>query len=291
MYGQYLVHNLLGIPGMLFTPSTVTAFGSRMRFPRSAALALSQSGESPDLLDSVRTVLDAGVPVVAITNGGENSLAGVATMSLDFAAGPELSVAASKTYTGELLALHVVVALAAGESWDAVAARVHLAADQANDVLIRNAGAARALALRHRDADRIVIVGRGYAMATAREGALKLMETCGLPASGWSAADATHGPLGQVIPDTPVVALCTDRAGRRSVEDFATAAVDLGAAVARTGPGEDLPVPDLWPDDPALSLTPLLEVLPLQLLALELSLARGLDPDRPAGLQKVTRTR
>jgi len=122
-----------------------------------------------------------------------------------------------------------------------------------------------------------------------------------MAASGWSAADATHGPLAQVVPGTPVIAITASPKGRSSVESFAQAASDLGGRVVAVGPTPQLtqgaadsvapqtallgPCPGLVP-----ALSPLIEIIPLQQLALELALLRGLNPDQPAGLKKVTKT-
>ncbi|WP_104090794.1 SIS domain-containing protein [Cryobacterium sp. N19] len=285
-YGQYLAHNLLGIPAMLATPSTVTAFGTTLRFPRSVILAVSQSGESPDLLATVRATGESGVPIVAFTNSAASSLAQLGDVHVGLAAGSELSVAATKTYTAELLALYTTISRASGVAWSDIIDAVDVAASAAADLIGGSAPIVAAWTDALLDADRVLIVGRGYSMSTAKEGALKLMETNSIAASGWSAADAKHGPLGQVIDGTPVIFLTASPGGRESVEAFKTDVGGLGGralAIDETFPGL------AWPNlDPAL--IPLLEIIPLQQLALELALARGMDPDRPPGLLKITQT-
>lgn len=294
MYAQYLVHNVLGVPALLATPSTVTAFGSELRYPASVMLAVSQSGESPDLLETVRAAQRAGVPVVAFTNNPASSLAALADVHVPLSAGPELSVAATKTYTAELLALHLVIRLAGGAEWPELEQRASAAADLATSVMADTtpiSGVAELL----EDADRVLVVGRGYSMSTAKEGALKLMETNAIAASGWSAADATHGPLGQVVRGTPVIVLTASPDGRGSVESFARSARELGGRIIAIGDPVEGSFAHLSLGsqrealDPAL--VPLIEVIPLQQLALELALRRGLNPDQPLGLAKVTRTR
>lgn len=288
IYGQYLVHNVLGIPAMLATPATVAAFNSTLRYPKAAAIAVSQSGESPDLLSTVTAISDTGVPVIAITNHTQSTLAGLGRVHVPLSAGPELSVAATKTYTAELLAIALIVFRAAGLGWDELEQRVRSAAQVAHVAIDAPIdGIVAALD----GIERVVIVGRGYSMATAKEGALKLMETNSIAASGWSAADATHGPLGQVIPGTTVVMLTAGQAGRDSVVDFARAAQELGGQVAEVGSGSVDGARVRFPlsmTDAALA--PLVEIIPLQRMALDLALRRGLDPDAPAGLSKVTKT-
>lgn len=290
LFAQYLVHAELGVPAALTTPASVTVHGARLRYPRSVALAVSQSGRSPDLLATVGALAEAGVPVVSFTNDASSELAALGTPSIELTAGAERAVAATKTYTAELLALALTVLRSAGRDWPSLDAAVEtlasaVAADLADPALV--GPAADVLAGR----DRLLVIGRGYSMASAKEGALKLMETNAVAASGWSAADATHGPLGQVVPGTAVVLLTGDPAGRESVVDFGRRAEALGAALVEIGPGAVpaasavVPVPEVEE-----ALLPLAEIVPLQRIALDLAVRAGLDPDSPAGLRKVTLT-
>lgn len=290
MYAQYLVHSVLGVPAALTTPASVTVHAARLRYPRTVALAVSQSGRSPDLLATVHAISDAGVPVVAYTNDRTSALAISGDVSVDLAAGTELAVAATKTYTAELLALALTILRAAGRDWaeldDAIdRLAVGVAADLREDTDIL--AAADELGGR----DRVLVAGRGLSMSSAKEAALKLMETNAIAASGWSAADAIHGPLGQVVPGTAVVLLTAAEAGRASVLEFGERAADLGAVVVEVGPGivpsarvrlRVAAVGETW--------TPLAEIVPLQRLALALAIASGKDPDQPEGLRKVTLT-
>lgn len=172
------------------------------------------------------------------------------------------------------------------------------AANAARQLLARAAEPVAAMAERLAERNRYMLIGRGYSMASAKEGALKLMETASLPASGWSAAEAIHGPLGQVVPGTVVIPLTASPSGRASVLDFAAAARDRGGTIVEVGTGTSNPEPlaATWslrfqalgavPEQ----MVPLLEVIPLQMLALELSIRAGKDPDNPPGLKKVSRT-
>lgn len=294
MYGQYLTHNVLGIPAMLATPSTVTAFGTELRYPRTVMFAVSQSGESPDLLETVRAAQRASVPVVAFTNNPASTLAVLGNVHVALTAGAELSVAATKTYTAELLALYLVLMRAADFPWDLLREHIDNLV-RAAEVLIPAAEVVMAeLAGSLVDDDRVVIVGRAYSMSSAKEGALKLTETSSIASSGWSAADAKHGPLGQVVQGTPVILLTGSPGGRESVESFATDVLGLGGrpvVIGRPLPSiESLPLPSLCSPTLEPALIPLLEIIPLQYLALSLALARRKNPDAPAGLLKVTQT-
>lgn len=292
IFGQYLVHSVLRIPAMLTTPSTHTVFDTAPVFPRGLQLALSQSGMSPDLVATARDLRGAGLPLVAMTNDSASDLARLADAAIHLAAGPERSVAATKSYTAELLAVRTLVHGAAGADLDQLDADLASAAAAAEQVLSRATDFVAESLAQLVEFDRVVLVGRGLSMSSAKEGALKLMETSGVAASGWSAADATHGPLGQVNAETLVVAFTASPAGRDSVVDFAAAAQARGASVLEIGaaatvdPRWSFSISTDLPDD----LLPALEILPIQVLAAETSIARGMDPDRPAGLRKVTLT-
>jgi len=291
VYGQYLAAAELGVLTIHSTPSLVTVFERDARFPRTVQVALSQSGASPDLVATARGARASGVRAIAMTNTPGSPLAEESDVHVPLLAGDELSVAATKSYTAELLALRLLVARTAGRDWAELEAAVERLATVGEAVVERAGRWARTTAADLRGADRALLVGRGYSMASAKEGALKLIETSGLAASGWSSADARHGPIGQVRPGTPVIGLGLGTPGEESTRELLDHVRTLGGrtlAVGGTSDHEAVPAPGLETLEAAL--VPVAEILPVQLLALELSLVRGLDPDRPAGLTKVTRT-
>jgi glucosamine--fructose-6-phosphate aminotransferase (isomerizing) len=262
--------------------------------PATLVVAVSQSGSSPDLVATVQSARRSGSPTLSLTNDPTSDLARAADVHIDLCAGPEHSVAATKTYTAEVVALHAWVRLAVGEPFDAVRDDVVVAAAAGTEVVARSADVARAIARELEDDDRVLVIGRGYSLSTAKEAALKLIETCAVAASGWSAADAKHGPLGQVVAGTPVFLLGASAFGRDSVLAVAPDVLARGGRVYGVG----ATVPDAVADERLAAvfppvhdaLVPALEIIPLQLVALELALLRGYDPDRPTGLTKVTRT-
>lgn len=290
MYAQYLAHSVLGVPVALATPASVTTHDARLRYPRSVAFAISQSGQSPDLLSTVSAVKEAGVPVIAYTNDAASALAGQGTVLVDLTAGPELAVAATKTYTAELLALGLTILRASGRGWDELETGVAAAADRVESDLgdVSEVSAAADVV---QGMDRLLVIGRGLSMSSAKEGALKLMETTAVAASGWSAADAIHGPLGQVVPGTAVILLTAASAGRGSVLEFGERALELGAVVLEIGGGffagarARIDVSGVEE-----TFLPLVESVSLQRLAQTLSVRAGRDPDAPEGLRKVTLT-
>lgn len=282
LYGQYLAHSLLGVPTMLGTPATLTVYGASLRYGSAVFIALSQSGASPDLIESARAARAGGVPVISATNAPQSPLALAADVHVPLCAGEEFSVAATKTYTAELLALYLLLGRVRGTSWDQLDEAVSALSDAAGALIPELAGMTAPLVTALEHADRALVIGRGYSYATAKEGALKLTETSGIAASGWSAADATHGPLGQVVGGTPVLLLNSSAFGRESITALGEKAAASGAARHVVDVNASPRVAD--------ELLPLLEVLVLQHAALETALARGKNPDAPVGLTKVTRT-
>ncbi|MEV1285673.1 SIS domain-containing protein [Micromonospora sp. NPDC049679] len=293
LYAAYLTEIRLGLPAGLASPSAITVYGARPDLSDALVVGVSQSGGSPDLAEVLRVARTSGALTVAVTNNPESPLAAAAELSVDVAAGHERAVAATKTYTAELLALLMLVeGVRAGdgalpaEELTALRALPQLAARTLDDPT------ARELAPRYRFAARMVTTGRGYAYPTAREAALKLMETSYLPALAFSGADLLHGPLAMADPDVPVLALVGNGPGGASMREVVTRLGDrradvlaVGAAAGDVPAAARIAVPEV--DE---RYAPLLDILPLQQLAMALALARGEDPDAPRGLSKVTST-
>jgi glucosamine--fructose-6-phosphate aminotransferase (isomerizing) len=288
LYAKYLVEIRLGLPAGLASPSTLTAYGARPDLRDVLVVAVSQSGGSPDLLETLAVARACGATTLAVTNSPQSALAGAADLHLDVLAGPELAVAATKSYTAELLTLYLALdAWAGGDGSGA-----NGLPEAARELVDRRPEVAE-LAQRYRFASRFVVTGRGYAYPTARESALKLMETSYVAAHAFSGADLLHGPLAMVDPEYPVLAVVPDGVGAAAMGPvlarIAASGADLlvlggaeaGGAAARTF---------RLPAGLAEEVHPIVDVVPLQWLALEMSLARGHDPDRPRGLAKVTET-
>lgn len=290
LYGAYLAEIRLGIPAGLASPSTITVFGARPDLRDALVIGVSQSGGSPDLREVLRVARESGALTLAVTNNPDSPLATTAELSIDVAARPERAVAATKTYTAELLALLLLVeGIRAGGLPAAEHAAIARLPELAAQTLADPAPAR--LASRYRFAGRIVTTGRGYAYPTAREAALKLMETSYLAALAFSGADLLHGPLAMAAPEVPVLAVVGAGPGGAAMRDVLARLGERRADVVVVGPAkvdgatDHLPVPEV--DE---RYAPLLDILPLQRLALEVALARGEDPDTPRGLKKVTAT-
>ncbi|WP_433560135.1 SIS domain-containing protein [Pseudonocardia xinjiangensis] len=291
LYAKYLAEIRLGLPAGLVSPSTMTAYGARPDLRDVLMIGISQSGGSPDLVRSLEVAGAQGALTVAVTNNADSALARAAHAHVDVLAGAERSVAATKSYTAQLLALYLLLDRVIDGNGGGTSAAEALP-DLGDALLARDAEIA-AIAQRYRFAQRMITTGRGYSYPTAREAALKLMETAYVSAQAFSGADLLHGPLALVDPQVPVLAVVNDGVGGTAMEDVLprlaerradVCCVGHPAAVARAAVGFALPtgVPE--------ELSPLLEILPFQLLARHVAVDRGEDPDAPRGLSKITET-
>lgn len=289
LYAKYLIEVLLELPVGLTSPSTTTLYGAQPNLTDVLLMSVSQSGGSPDLLEVTESGRNRGALTVAVTNTADSPLNSAAELSVDIRAGREQAVAATKTYSATLLALYLLVDAVRGgtgataEPIPELAATALDAGQKVVDEAVR----------RYRFAERMVTTGRGFSLATASEAALKLAETSYLSARAYSGADLLHGPVAAVDEDTAVLALCSKGRGGDAMREVLDVVHERGADVCAIGSAASdvrashrIPVPDC-----AEELAPVLEVLPVQQLALGLALARGFDPDKPRGLKKVTRTR
>ncbi|MBB3910736.1 SIS domain-containing protein [Sphingomonas desiccabilis] len=284
-YGKYLIETLVGVPVASAAPSVASIFGAPVARGDFLCIAISQSGRSPDLLETVRTQKAAGAHVVALVNDEGSPLAGMADTLIGLKAGPETSVAATKSYIASLAALAAVVAAWSGDAalGEALAA-LPAGLEQAREL---NWNAARDALL---DARNLFVIGRGYSLGIAQEAALKFKETCGLHAEAFSAAEVRHGPMAIVGEGFPVLGFATsDAAGdsvREAAVEFAGRDARVCLADARAGEAATLPTIAGHP-----AVEPILMVQSFYLMTNALAVARGFDPDRPQHLRKVTETR
>jgi glutamine---fructose-6-phosphate transaminase (isomerizing) len=292
IYAQYVLGIRHGLSVGLGTPSVISLYGADVRLDRSLVIGISQSGASPDVVG----VIDAGrrqrAPTLAITNDPSSPLAKAAETSIDLGAGPELAIAATKTYTAELLAIASLSAALTGDPSDAAALAVVPDAMQA---ALAMEPAIRAMAMEQAGADRLLVIARGYEYATAREWALKIKELAHVFADPYSAADFQHGPLALLEPGVPVLATVRPGPTERGLVDLlGRLRTDFDADLAVVSDVADALRLARWPIGlPAGTpewLGPIVSILVGQLHALHLTVARGLDPEAPRHLAKVTRT-
>jgi glutamine---fructose-6-phosphate transaminase (isomerizing) len=284
-YGQYLLSTRLGIPVASMGPSVATVYGTALQLKGQLFIAVSQSGRSPDLLQLTCAARTAGALTVALVNDEESPLADLAEVTLPLCAGPERSVAATKSY---LTALVAFLQLAAHWSDDPA---LHASVAAVPATLRAAAGLDWFPALRSLEPARnMFVIGRGLGMGAALELALKFKETCRLHAEAFSAAEVSHGPLALAGPGFPVLALGQDDRSAPAFAELLTRLVGLGATVLVSGPAPagTIQLPSLT-GLPA-ELAPLAAVQSFYLAAAQLARLRGLDPDVPPNLRKVTET-
>jgi glutamine---fructose-6-phosphate transaminase (isomerizing) len=290
LYAKYLfgIRNRMMVT--LAAPSMFTSYGGAPNLEGQCVIGISQSGSAPDVLAVIEAASRQGLVTIAVTNEPGSRLAQAAELHLPLGAGPELSVPASKTYTASLLALALVSqALDPDPSFEAALGQVPpalAAALEQDDELDRLVPALLG--------PRAIVLGRGFNFSTAEEIALKLTETSYVLARAWSVADFVHGPIAVVDPGFPVVLV--DGRGQVSadMESIGERLAGQGCRVVRLldGAGDHGAADETVTVDSGLpeELTPLTLAVLGQLLAHRVALARGIDPDRPRALDKVTRT-
>ena len=292
LFGKYLFGARNQMIVSLATPSLFTLYNKPPRLKGSLVLAISQSGESDDLCQVVAEGRKQGADCLVVTNSPGSPLADLGNWVLPLHAGPERSVAATKTYTAELLALAMLsVALKGQDSGWRELSRVP---DLVQQALVESVPVA-ALAARYRYAERMAVIGRGFNYATAFELALKLKELAYLAAGPSSSADFRHGPIAVVGEGFPVLLIAPSG---KTLKDMRALAAELktrraeilaisnDAAILKRAQCP-MPIPKAVPE----WLSPLVAAVPGQLLARHVAAVRDCPLDQPRGLRKVTRTR
>jgi glucosamine--fructose-6-phosphate aminotransferase (isomerizing) len=298
VYGQYLCSARAGRLASLAAPSLATVYAARLDLHGVLAVAVSQSGATEEIVTTLDWSRACGARTVAITNQPGSALTEVADVSLVTQAGDEQAVPATKTYTTQLAAMAVLAAAVSGSPGGSGGGGIDVGAlgrvPDAVAGMLEVAPAAEELAERLVGVDTLVVSGRGFAYSTALELALKLKEACYLTAVGLSYADLVHGPIAIVDADTPALLVAAgDGPMVPEMTGLARRIAATGAPVYGIGgdPGFAAACRAALPG-PALPehLAPLALVVPGQLLAEALARARGIDPDAPRGLRKVTQT-
>jgi glucosamine--fructose-6-phosphate aminotransferase (isomerizing) len=290
-YAKYLwgAHNRL--PVALAAPSLFTSYQRPPQMDGSLVVGISQSGESPDLIAVLREGRRQDRPTLAITNEPDSPLANSADYVLDIRAGAERAVAATKTYTAQLLAV-AMISTAFDRGTDT--ADLTTVPGYIEEVLTEE-GAIAAIAAEFANLRACAVLGRGYNHSTAFEWALKVQEVTYALAHPYSTADFRHGPIAVVEPEFPILAvapdgplfrdmldLLVDVAGRQA-QTLAISNMPAALEAARYG----VPLPEAMPE----WLSPMVAIVAAQLFAYHLGTVKGLDTDQPRGLSKVTLTR
>ena len=288
LYAKYLLEVLLGVPTALASPSTFTLFESRMNLEGVLVVGISQSGESQDVLETIRRSGELGASTLTVTNDEGSAMAEAAQHHFFLRAGKEESVAATKTYIAELMMLYLLVSALKGE--ERLGHEVRRLPELSREVLEAQWEGTE----RYRYAQYMVVTSRGYNLATAEEAALKLMETTYVVAQAFSAADLRHGPIAMIGHDFPVLAIAPPGRAQPGMRSLVENLRDRGAELLVISDERTMldkasarfAVPGSLPEE----LSPILCAIPIQLLAENLARLKGLNPDSPRGLSKVTET-
>lgn len=287
----YLAGRYLGLPVASIPPSLLTLYDSRMRVGGAVAVAVSQSGRSEDVRLSLESLEAAGTLSVAITNDASSPLAKTADHHLDQQAGEEGAVAATKTFTSQMMLLALLVARWSADD-DLLAALEAVPGAMRRLLAEREAITHAALRLTH--ADDAWVLGRGLSYSAAQEIALKLKETSYMSTQAYSSAEFQHGPIAALESGAPVLLFATSDASAGPNGEVVTRLHDLGADLTVISSVADLLAAAQAPVSLPEGLSPVTEAFLLvvagQLLALQLTASRGYDPDAPRHISKVTRT-
>lgn len=291
-YANYLwgAHNQL--PMALATPSLFTFYQSPPKLQNALVIGVSQSGKSPDIVSVLEEGRRQNCLTLAITNVPDSPLANAADFVLDIQAGPERAVAATKTYTSELMAIAMISAALSdsNEYWDELAS----VPEWAQYVLKLDQGIAQ-MAQRYRYMSHCVVLGRGFNYCTAYEWALKLKELTYVIAEPYSSADFQHGPIALVEGGFPILAIAPKGKVHDSMKEMLTRLRNqLNAELVLVSDDSDslalAQSPIQLPPQIPEWLTPLVSIIPAQLFACHLTTVKGYDTEKPRSITKVTET-
>lgn len=290
-FAQYLLGAKNRLPVALATPSLFSIYGTPPSLGNMLVLGISQSGKSPDIVSVLAEAGAQGALTAAITNEPESDLAKVAEFVIDLGAGPEKSVAATKTYTAELAAIALLSATLAGDR--AMCAELRAVPQAVREVLAIEDMIAHT-APRYRYMKACVVIGRGFNYATAFEMALKMKELTYTQVEPYSSADFLHGPLALIEDGFPIFIISPAGIMLEEMKDFAAIARDRGAEVIAISDDDTMltlsQIPIKLPATVPEWLSPITSIIPGQLLAMHLADARFYDVDQPRAIKKVTET-
>jgi len=292
IYAKYLWGAVNRMPMALAAPSLFSVYRQPPDIGDALVVGISQSGQSPDVVSVVHEGRRQGALTLAITNNAGSPLAEAAELVVDTLSGPEMAVAATKSYTGQLVAIAMLSAALAGDAEEqAWLQRLPALADEVLDCDAAVAAAAE----RYRYMTRCAVLGRGFNYATAHEWAIKLKELAYVAADPYSSADFQHGPVALATRGFPVFAvvpsgevfdnvmkLLRQLVGELGVELLAVSNKPSALELADTAVQLPARLPE-W-------LSPILAIIPAQLFCYHLTRAKGYDTEQPRGLTKVTLT-
>ncbi|MFN7993263.1 MAG: SIS domain-containing protein [Bryobacteraceae bacterium] len=292
LFGRYLLEVATGIPVSMSAPAIYTLYNANMDYRDALVVAISQSGESTDTNLVLERAHEQGAMTIGITNEPSSTMARLAQHVFLVRAGRERSVAATKTYTGQVLMLYLLAYALGGRIRVADLERIPERANSALDL----EPAISVLSERYRFMDHAVVVGRGLNYSNAFEFALKMMETSYVVAERFSSADFLHGPIAMVEPNFPVFVFAPSGATWGSIKETlekvrslkaeTVVITDKGNSEAKDWATRVIRFPHKLPE----LFTPIPYIIPAQVFAACLAAQKGLNPDQPRTLSKVTLT-
>ncbi len=290
LFGRYLMEITTGIPVSLSAPSVHTLYRATLRLRRAVVIGVSQSGEGEDIIQVLENARSSGAYTIGITNEPDSSMVGVVDETLLMHGGRERSVAATKTFTGQMMLFHMLATELAQTGATPPYENIPAFAAKA----LEQKSAITELVQRYVFMENCVIVGRGLAYANVYELALKLMETCYVVAERFSSADFLHGPVAMVERHFPVILFAPPGVMLPGVKALIDRLAELHAdTLAITGDLDTASVCSraiIMPKEIDEFVAPIPYIIPGQLFAALLAEAKGLNPDSPRSLSKVTRT-
>ncbi|MDA7965933.1 SIS domain-containing protein [Ruegeria sp.] len=283
-YLKYVSELLLGLPMASVGPSVKSIYGVDMRCDGALCIAVSQSGQSPDIVQLARSLTEGGAYSVAITNNTESALAGAASSALPIHAGPELSVAATKTFVTSLVTgLWLLAEIKRDED---LLASIRALPEALSRAITCDWGAV----VEAVNGQSLFTLGRGTSWAISNEAALKFKETCQIHAESYSSAEVLHGPVSIVDQGFPVLAFASQDAAEANIAEVADALAAKGAQVFATTDRvtQATPLPHIrtphWMTDPVTAIASFYGMVET------VATRRGINPDTPRHLKKVTET-
>jgi glucosamine--fructose-6-phosphate aminotransferase (isomerizing) len=290
LFGRYLLEIVTGVPVSLAAPSVHTLYQARLDFRDALVVGISQSGEGDDINLTLQNAKKNGAMTLAITNEAESTMARLCDETFQIHAGRERSVAATKTYTGQLLIFHMLARALGQNARELEVERLPELAQKALSLR----GTVTEMVERYAFMDHCVVVGRGLSYANTYEFAIKLMETCYVVAERFSGADFQHGPIAMVdrafpafffAPPGPAFKGTLDLIKRVNGLGAETLVISSEAAAVKTARRAIQ-----FPEHISEILSPIPYIIPAQLFTALLAATKGLTPDQPRSLSKVTKT-
>lgn len=290
LFGRYLLEMTCGIPVSLAAPSVYTLYKSKLKLKRALVIGVSQSGEGSDINQVLSMAKKSGAFTLGITNNGESQITKTADETLLIHVGKERSVAATKTYTGQMLHFYLLANALLNRSQRIELEKIPAFADEALKLIDQ----IKEIAERYTFMENCVVVGRGLNYGNSFELALKLMETCYVVAERFSSADFFHGPLAIVERRFPVIMFAPKGVTTKSNLDLLKQ-LEMLKADSLSITNEDK-IAKLSSRNLLMSkeldeiLSPIPFIIPAQIFAAFLSEAKGINPDEPRSLKKITKT-